>query len=301
MRLVIWDLPVGVTRSIALHSVGRGKHCGLAPELSPQGNIMSTTPLDTFYSAAIEHIGQRRFHTLTPLFAESYEYDKHQTVLHMFLLRDKYNGFGQREMFRVLLNWTATHDPGTFLSVASNIPNIGRWDDLLIFAGHHRVTRRVQEIVQGQLARDIGSLGRPSYLAKWLPSENASSPTTRNNARWWAYTLRTYTHMMHSGSDLRAYRLTLSTLRRRLRIIERPLSLDRLRDIDYNSLGRNAAYKYRRTLRERDGERYARYLESIAQRRHMEYKIQEPETLFRSAPYATIAAELTLRGLVERM
>ena len=58
------------------------------------------------------------------------------------------------------------------------VSEYGRWDDLLYAAYKTPMFKEVLAIVKEQLALDV-TCKTPSLLAKWLPSENASSLMTK--------------------------------------------------------------------------------------------------------------------------
>ena len=83
----------------------------------------------------------------------------------------------------------------------------------------------------------------PSLLAKWLPSENASSKETKRLAS----IVRNYLNMSH-----RQYRKTLSILRERINIVERLMSKNEWDKIEFDKIPSKAGLVYKNAFARRD-------------------------------------------------
>ncbi|MBO0676916.1 DUF2828 family protein [Mycolicibacterium sp. S2-37] len=197
------------------------------------------------------------------LFDKAYDHDPQTALRTLFYLRDVRGGQGEREIFRAGMRRYAVARPGSSASLLDQIasfernlaliPEYGRWDDLF-FNG---VTDPVVEIVRDQLNRDIlaDSTGEPvSLLAKWLPSENASSKVTKARARELANAL---------GLTYRQYRKTLSKLRARIRLLEQDMSANRWDEIEYGKLPSQAHRKHVKAFERHNPDKYAAYLASV--------------------------------------
>ena len=109
----------------------------------------------------------------------------------LFHLRDIRSGMGERKLFRTLLRHVAFTWPGSARKNVTYIAEFGRWDDVLCLLGTPSEKQAVQ-VIKDQLAKDEAALKRReageedahiSLLAKWMPSDNTSSPRTRNYLR----------------------------------------------------------------------------------------------------------------------
>ena len=102
--------------------------------------------------------------------------------------RDVRGGLGERYVFRIILKALAGLCPETVVRNLENIPEYGRWDDLLSLFDTPCRDAAIAYI-KAQLARDTAALesgeGNVSLMAKWLPSVNASSPDTLVSAKSW--------------------------------------------------------------------------------------------------------------------
>jgi hypothetical protein len=149
------------------------------------------------------------------LFNYAYYADAQTAVRTLFYLRDVRGGQGERSLFRELYKEFSLLDPTNANRLLSLIPEYGRWDDLFNIPANED---RVAEIVKVQLEKDKGAAleGKSvSLMAKWLPSENASSSVSRHKARVLASKL---------GMTNREYRQTLTILRSRIHLLESDMS-----------------------------------------------------------------------------
>lgn len=115
----------------------------------------------------------------------------------------------------------------------------------------------VAAMYKEQLDNDIKAMeeGKPvSLLAKWLPSVNTSSATTKEYAR------RLCKHFKMSPKE---YRQTLSKLRAYGNVIETKISKSAWAEIDYETVPAKANMKYDRAFEKHDLERRTEYLEKV--------------------------------------
>src|SRR5690606_28720651 len=107
-------------------------------------------------------------------------------------------------------------------------------------------------IIGKQLVLDAE--GIPSLLAKWMPSENASSEDTKRHARILIKAFKT---------TPRKYRKMLSKLREQIGIVETLLTEKRYAEISYDKLPSVAGMKYRTAFFKNDEDRYRAFLDSL--------------------------------------
>ena len=169
----------------------------------------------------------------------------------LFYLRDIRGGQGERRFFRVCLRWLANCYPEIAIRNMQFIPEMGRWDDLFTFVGT-RIEKEALEFLKTQLNLDVASK-TPSLLAKWLPSENASSLETKRLGN----IMRAYLGMSH-----KQYRKTLSILREKINIVERLMSENRWEEIEFDKIPSKAGLKYRNAFARKDilKERYKTFV-----------------------------------------
>ena len=149
-------------------------------------------------------------------FTRAFSENRDLAVKTLFYARDVRGGLGERRVFRVIIGWLAQNEPATLKKNIKYFAEYGRFDDLLCLL-HTKCEGEAVRVIKEQLDKDMSSLNKGedvSLLAKWLPSENTSSKTARENARYL---------MQKLGCTERRYRKTLVALRAKIRIIENNL------------------------------------------------------------------------------
>lgn len=173
----------------------------------------------------------------------------------LFFARDIRGGLGERTLFRLILSSMAVHgDKEMVQKVLKLVPEYGRWDDLLCLMTTP-VEKETLDIIKEQLTDDwkahLSNKPNVSLLAKWLPSVNTSSETSRVLGRKIA---------AHCGLNEQRYRQILSTLRKKIDVVERKMSASKWGDIEYSHVPSQASMRYRAAFRKHDAERYAKYI-----------------------------------------
>ena len=222
-----------LTENSALTLKSTGSHC-----------------LDLF--ASIGALRNSEPHEIRSQFLRAFAENPDLALRTAFYSRDIRQGLGVRKTFRVILEWLAHNSPATITKNIALIPEYGRYDDLLSLLGTQCVDSALS-LIRSQLNDDMSS-ERPSLLAKWLPSINASSPQARTQAKILAKSL---------GISLKDYRQTLSKLRAKLKLIENNLR-EKDYSFDYSAQPSKAMLKYRQAFIRNDNERYMKFLEDVA-------------------------------------
>jgi len=196
------------------------------------------------------------------LFTKAYTRNPELAMKLLFYIRDIREGMGERRLFRTLLRFTANTWPESVEKNVHLIPEYGRFDDLLCLL-KTPVQETVISLIREQLDADLASLKRReagdvnapiSLLAKWMPSQNASSYKTKRNAEILTQAL---------GMSSKTYRKTLSALRANTCITERYLSDHHHEKIQYEHVPAGAMLKYRASFSRHDRNRYAEYLKDV--------------------------------------
>lgn len=194
---------------------------------------------------------------IVQLFSRAYSEDSLLALKCMFYLRDVRGGQGERKSFRVMLSHLVDVAPNTAVKNIENIPFYGRYDDLLVLFSWAKTREKTLKFINDQIVKDIQNQRENqsvSLLAKWLPSENTSSKTTRQYAK----IVREYL-----GLSSKKYRKMLSDMRKYIDIVERKMSANDWEDIDYSTVPSKASLMYRKAFSKHDGERYGEYIESV--------------------------------------
>ena len=178
------------------------------------------------------------------LFSKAYDEDPVYALKCLFYLRDVRGGQGERRFFRVVTRWLANNKTEAMRRNLKCVPEFGRWDDLYEFIGT-KLENDAFELMRKQLMLDV-QCKTPSLLAKWLKSENTSSSKSRALAN----KTREAFHMNH-----KEYRKTLSTLRERIKVLERLMSENRWDEIEFDKIPSKAGLVYRNAFARHDLER----------------------------------------------
>ena len=186
--------------------------------------------------------------------------DKEPYILkYLFYLRDIRGGLGERDSFRLSLLRTMISlkfSNEQAYSTIKQIPEYGRWDDLLTFIGT-KYEAEALRVIKDQFYLDEKNMlnNLPiSLLAKWLPSDNASSKLSRYRARVIAKAL---------GISIKGYRKRLTVQRKYLDVTEVKTCSNRWSEIDYNKVSSNANLRYKGAFLKHDYERRAEYLRAL--------------------------------------
>lgn len=179
------------------------------------------------------------------LFKRAFGEDREKAVRILFFLRDVRGGQGERDLFRTCLEWLGTDYPKVFEQVIAHVPEFGRWDDMFFD------NEKCFEIITEQFKAD-GISEKPSVLAKWLPTANASSPTTKAKAKFMAEKL---------GLDTVVYRRAVRDIRKKINTVEEQMSARKWEDINYSAVPSQASRIYKNAFSNHDGTRYGAFVE----------------------------------------
>lgn len=194
------------------------------------------------------------------IFSKAYDEDPNYAMKLLFYMRDIREGQGMRRVFRVCCNWLASAHQDALCRNLQYISEYGRWDDLIsLFYSQSGVIRyEVCKIILNQLSADMVATrdgGKVSLLGKWMPSNNASSKTTKDMA----HTLAAYFHMTP-----KLYRKTLAYLRKHIDVVECKMSDNSWDKIKYSNVPSCAANNYSNAFAKHDADRYKEYLIDLA-------------------------------------
>ena len=176
------------------------------------------------------------------MFKKALEEDADMAMKCLFYIADCRGGQGERRFFRVCFKWLAENYPVIALRNIEFIPTFRRWDDIIYSCVDTPVQETALAFIKKQLVLDT-ECKTPSLLAKWLPSENASSRETRRMGR----VVREYLGMTH-----KQYRRVLSELRSRINIVEKLMSENRWEEIKFDKIPSYAGFIYKNAFARND-------------------------------------------------
>ena len=195
-------------------------------------------------------------------FNESIQKNPNLTLRWLLFLRDIKEGMGERDSYRRFLYYLCETEPDLAEAFIEEVDlaEYGRWDDYIaLYSCLSKSSLRdtIVEKLKKQLNEDVVNLmqGKPiSLLAKWMPSEKASSKTARKLAKIFA---------KEFNLSLQDYRKTLSSLRKHLNIVEVKMSANKWDKIEYEKVTSGANLRYNTAFYRHDTERRKEYLESL--------------------------------------
>ena len=191
-------------------------------------------------------------------FMAAFEEDALLATKWLFFARDVRGGLGERRLFRIALVRLAQEHPEVVNKLIPLVPEYGRYDDLLPLLDTE-CAATVLAYVKTTLEADEKHMreDKPiSLLAKWLPSVNTTSQSSRRIARRIA---------AHLGLTERQYRRTLSGLRKYADVVERKMAAREWEQIDYARVPSRAALLYREAFKRHDEERYTTFINRVVE------------------------------------
>lgn len=189
-------------------------------------------------------------------FASAFNEDRLLATKMLFYAGNIRGGLGERRTFRICLHWLAMNHPTIVKKNIQNIALFNRFDSLFTLVGTS-CEKDMWSYVQKILVNDLQNMrdGKPcSLLAKWMPTETASSKKTRFLARK-AISAFKITE--------RQYRQILSSLRKYIKVVERKMSNNEWDDINYPTVPSYAMSRYSQAFLKHDNERYSKYIEDL--------------------------------------
>ena len=187
-------------------------------------------------------------------FTKAFFEDKVLAMKWLFFARDARQGLGERRLFRVVLVNLVKNNPEMVIPVINLIPEYGRYDDLWCLLDNKESAEVVYEIVGTQLYHDLVNMQKEkpiSLLAKWMPSINASSTTTKKYGKQLSKVLQ---------MSEREYRQMLSKLRKYLDVVEVKMSAKDWPEINYETVPSRANIVYNGAFLRNDETRRREYL-----------------------------------------
>lgn len=188
------------------------------------------------------------------LFSDAFNENSTLSLKTLFYLRDIRGGQGERRFFKLCLKRLAETNKTSLIKNLHLISEFGRWDDLLILLDTP-AKNEVVELIKKQLDNDLLT-DKPSLLAKWLPSINASSNETIRLAKILIKSL---------NLTPRKYRKMLVELRKKINIVETHISNKDYISIDYSKIPSKASMKYREAFYRNDSIRYKDFLDNLSE------------------------------------
>lgn len=128
--------------------------------------------VDLFYS-----IGASRGKDVIPAFVSAFNANSDLALRIAAWVRDVRGGAGERETFRNILRHLEISSPEACSALMRKVPELGRWDDLLIVTSE-RARVQAEEMIKAALEAGNG------LCAKWMPRKGPMANQLRNAFGW---------------------------------------------------------------------------------------------------------------------
>lgn len=188
--------------------------------------------VDLFYK-----IGASRGKDITADFVAAFVQDKELALRITQWARDIRGGSGERQLFRDILKHLEKSDTDAALALIAKVPEIGRWDDLLVFE-----TKALKEAAFEMIAKALSD--KNGLCAKWMPRKGEVAIELRN----------------YLGMSPKQYRKTLVGL---TNVVETQMCAKDWDNINFSHMPSVAAARYKKALYRNAPEKYAAYVESL--------------------------------------
>lgn len=211
--------------------------------------------------------------------------DKEILFRYVFYLRDVRGGMGERRVFRAIIKRMAQRNMEEVASIIPLIAEYGRYDDLFVLKDTPFEEEMINFIFT-TLHFDVLNTykNKPiTLLAKWMPSENASSQETKKLARYFRERLEI---------SPKVYRQLLSDLRDYLNVVEHRISWEEYSKIDYATVPSKANLRYAELFLKKDNKRRTDFLKSLEKG---ETKVKS-QTLYPSDVVSYVRENCAVRG-----
>ena len=189
-------------------------------------------------------------------FASAFNEDNLLATKMLFYAGNVRGGLGERRTFRICLRWLAKNYPTIVGKNIKNIAWFNRYDSLFELVGTP-CEKAMWKYIEDVLKHDLVSMKNKdvcTLLAKWMPTETASSKKTRALAKKAMRALKL---------TPRQYRIALSALRKYIKVVETKMSNNEWDNIEYSAVPSYAMARYNQAFNKHDEERFSKYIEDL--------------------------------------
>lgn len=196
------------------------------------------------------------------LFKEAYQEDSILAIKNLFYIRDIKEGSGERRIFDIIITMLAKEEPETFSHIVRFIPYYGSYADLRKIIGNSELTdgqaqpavKLFAYILTSDLKLHREGLEGISLAAKWAPSVGSKNPVHKLG-------IKRLTKQLDVSEKV--YRITVSTLRKHLNLVESKLTEKRTNEIEYDKIPSQAFRKYTQAFYRNDEDRFTSFLDAV--------------------------------------
>ena len=187
--------------------------------------------VDLFYN-----IGASRGKNVVPAFTAAFVQDRGLALRVAAWARDARGGAGERKLFRDILQYLEKTDLEACKALLKKVPELGRWDDLLVLVG-----TPLEEVAFFQIKCALED--NMGLCAKWMPRQGEVAAKLRNYLGW----------------TPKFYRKTLVTL---TSVVETQMCANDWDNINFSHVPSLAASRYKKAFN-RNTQKYAEYVAKL--------------------------------------
>jgi len=216
-------------------------------------NTSASSAVDLFFKIGAMR-GQDK-NRLYQSFAKAFGENSYVATRILLWARDVRGGAGERQIFRDLLVWLEDNQPEVLKLILPKVPELGRWDDLLVFTTSTFKTRAYDMFETALRAKD-------GLAAKWAPRENSKNHKIAMELR------------KHLGLTPRQYRQVLSKLSN---TVEQLMCAKDWDAINYQHVPSLAQARYSKAFLKHDESRYREFGEKAKVYAETKAKVESGE------------------------
>ena len=201
-----------------------------------------------------------------PEFTAAYVQDPNVALRIVAWSRDARGGAGERQIFRDILKHLENTNVRAAVSLMHKVPEIGRWDDLLVFES--LLLKQIAfEMIKNALATDNG------LCAKWMPRKGDIAVELRNYLGW----------------TPKFYRKRLVEL---TKVVEQNMCANAWDEINFSHVPSVAAARYKKAFN-RHTPKYAEYVQALVKGDNPEVKVNASVAF----PYDVLKGRINCYGV----
>lgn len=181
-------------------------------------------------------IGASRGKDIVPAFVKAFVENAELALRIALWSRDVRGGAGERQLFRDILCYLEQHNPDSARRLLPFVPEVGRWDDVLVLKG----ALRNEALAMIKQALDNGN----GLCAKWMPRKGDEAIALRTAFGW----------------TPKRYRKTIVEL---TKVVEQQMCAKQWDSINFAHVPSIASARYKKAFN-RNTPNYAKYVEALA-------------------------------------
>jgi len=186
-------------------------------------------------------IGASRGKDIIPTFIPAFVENSELATRIALWTRDVRGGAGERKLFRDILVYLEINAPSILDRIFDKIPQLGRWDDYLVFT-----TTKYKHKAYDALFEGIRSGNQ--LVAKWLPREKSSKAALATEIMtYWSMTPRQYRKFLASNTE----------------VVESKMCGNAWEAINYSHVPSLASARYKKAFGRHDPTGYAEYVNKL--------------------------------------